>query len=60
MKKLVFLGCEIDTIENMISYYRHIPMEQLIQDHPEFVIDDFEKILSILSSSLELDRMEEK
>ena len=42
----------------MISYYRHIPMEQLIQDHPEFVIDDFEKILSILSSSIELDRME--
>ena len=58
MKKLVFLGCEIDTIENMISYYRRIPMEQLIQDHPELVINDFEKILSILSSSLELDRME--
>lgn len=58
MKKLLFFEGEITTIENMISYYRHIPMEQLIQDHPEFVIEDFEKILSILSSSLELDRME--
>ena len=60
MKKLVFLGCEIDTIENMIRYYRHHPIEQLIQDHPEIVIDDFDRILSILSSSLELYRMEEK
>ena len=58
MKKLLFFEGEIETIDNMISYYRHISMEQLIQDHPEFVIDDFERILSILSSSLELDRME--
>jgi len=54
MKNLVFLDSELETFENMISYYRNIPMEELIKEHPGFIIDDFKKVLMMISTSMDI------
>ena len=41
---------ELETIENMIGYYDRFSVEDLITRRPEWVADDFNKILAILAN----------
>lgn len=45
---------EREKLENMIFYYKHHGVENMIKSHPSFVVDDFEKILEIISKILEV------
>ena len=41
---------ELETIENMIGYYDRFSIEDLITRRPDWVADDFNKILAILAN----------
>ena len=41
---------ELETIENMIGYYDRISIEDLITRRPDWVANDFNKILAILEN----------
>lgn len=41
---------ELETIENMIGYYNRFNIEDLITRRPDWVADDFNKILAILEN----------
>ena len=57
--RFMYIEYEINTeerekLENMIFYYKHHGVENMIKSHPSFVVDDFEKILEIISKILEV------
>ena len=41
---------ELETIENMVLYYEHHGVKKMLNTRPEFVIEDFEKVLAILNT----------
>lgn len=45
MKHYNITSDQLETIENLISYYEHIKMEDLIKTKPNFILDDFQKLL---------------
>ena len=52
-KKIALTNEDAEILENMISYYRVHTIEKIQEKHPGFVVDDFEKVLSILEKVLE-------
>lgn len=53
MKNLQVSDIQYEMIENMISYYDHIKVEKLIDEHPGFVCADLNTLLNILSIAAE-------
>lgn len=41
---------DLETIENMISYYNHHGVNNIHERHAGFVVDDLEKLLAILET----------
>lgn len=41
---------ELDTIEDAICYYSHHTVEAIAEKYPQFVVEDFNKILAILAN----------
>ena len=41
---------DAEMIENMILYYEHHGIKNMIENHPHFVIEDFTKILKALEN----------
>lgn len=43
-----------EKLENMISYYDYHGIENMIENKPGFVIDDFSEVLDILKTVLDI------
>lgn len=41
---------ELDTIEDAICYYSHHTVEAIAEKYPQFVVEDFKKILETLEN----------
>ena len=39
-----------ENIQNLIHYYNHHGIEQMVKTHPSFVVEDFTKLLKELES----------
>lgn len=53
MKRFEIGAEDLETIENMIFYYDHHGVENMNKRRPDFVEDDFSKLLAILNTITE-------
>lgn len=46
---------ELDTIEDAICYYSHHTVEEIADKYPQFVVEDFKKILEALENIITME-----